>query len=69
MSDTETQNRQILKALKGGLKITALYALNEFGCFRLSARIGELKEAGHDIKDRWIRTSTNKRVKEYYLEA
>ncbi|BAQ90879.1 hypothetical protein [uncultured Mediterranean phage uvMED] len=44
-----TQNQQILDYLKSGKKITPLTALKKFGCFRLSARIFNLKEEGHAI--------------------
>ena len=44
-----TQNQQILEYLKSGKTITPLIALKKFGCFRLSARIFNLKEQGHAI--------------------
>ena len=46
---TESQTTQILNALKKGAKITPIDALNQFGCFRLGARIHDLKAAGHNI--------------------
>ncbi len=30
--------------------ITAMDALNDYGCFRLAARINELRMSGHNIK-------------------
>ncbi len=30
--------------------ITAMDALNDYGCFRLAARINELRMSGHDIR-------------------
>ena len=45
-----TQTATILDHLLSGKKLTPIDALNEFGCFRLAARIGELRERGHDIK-------------------
>ena len=47
----DTQNKQILKDLKAGKSITPLDALLKYGCMRLAARIYDLKEAGHIIKD------------------
>lgn len=51
--------------------ITGLIALTELGCMRLPARIAELKEAGIDVKDRWVEHTNKsgqvKRYKEYYL--
>lgn len=39
----DTQNAQIRAALLNGKRITPLSALNDFGCFRLSARIFDLR--------------------------
>ena len=39
----DTQNAQIRAALLKGKRITPLSALNDFGCFRLSARIFDLR--------------------------
>jgi len=47
-----TQNDMILAHLKSGRDLTPLDALRDYGCFRLAARIGELREAGHKIGDR-----------------
>lgn len=46
----KTQNTQILAHLKTGQSINPLQALNKFGCFRLSARIFNLKDEGYDIE-------------------
>ena len=45
----QTQDKQILEYLERGNKITALEALYQFGCFRLSARIFKLRQQGHNI--------------------
>lgn len=45
-----SQNEQILKALKAGEKITPIEALERFGCFRLGARIADLKKMGYNIQ-------------------
>lgn len=50
MSIEETQNANILAHLKAGKNITAIDALNLFGCFRLSARIYELRNRGYQIE-------------------
>ena len=50
---TESQNKTVLTMLKDGKKLTQKDAL-EFGCYRLSARILDLKELGHDIKSERI---------------
>ena len=45
-----SQSQQILKHLKSGKTITPLEALSEYGCFRLGARIFDLRRSGYDIK-------------------
>ena len=32
-----------------GKRITPIDALNKFGCFRLAARIADLRKSGHNI--------------------
>jgi hypothetical protein len=64
----KTQREQIVKYLLSGRSITALEALNKFGCMRLGARIYELKKMGRDIKKYTARVGPeNKRVACYYL--
>ena len=60
----ETQNKQILRHLESGLPLTALLALKLFGCFRLSARIYDLKKRGMDIKSELV-YKDGKRFAEY----
>jgi hypothetical protein len=49
-SRVNSQNQQILKYLKKNRNgITPMDALKLCGCFRLSARIHDLKEEGHNI--------------------
>ena len=43
------QTEQILAMLKRG-PVTPLQALSEANCFRLAARIHDLKAEGHDIR-------------------
>jgi hypothetical protein len=45
----KSQNERILQHLKKGKKITPLDALEKFGCFRLAARISDLRKDGHLI--------------------
>jgi len=50
MAKVITQNQKILKYLQTHRKgITPMDALKLCGCFRLSARIHDLKEEGHNI--------------------
>ena len=44
-----SQKADILAALKRGETLTAMDALTRFGCFRLAARICELKQEGWNI--------------------
>ena len=44
-----TQKQMILSHLKEAGSITPGVALEEYGCFRLSARIADLKADGHNI--------------------
>lgn len=43
---SQSQNDAIAKYLKEGGHLTPMDALNLFGCFRLAARIGELRKKG-----------------------
>ena len=61
-----SQTSQILKHLKSGKKLTAIQALEKFGCFRLAARIGEIKEIGVDVKKHTIEKN-GKRFAQYYI--
>ena len=53
--------------LKRGRSITALQALEMYGCMRLGARIYDLKQSGMDIKKHTVELRNGKRVAEYYL--
>jgi len=46
-----TQREQILAHLRQHGEITPLEALQQYGCYRLGARIYDLRQEGHDIKD------------------
>ena len=45
----QNQTEQIFKHLQSGRSITPIQALNLYGCFRLSARIHNLRADGHRI--------------------
>ena len=64
---TDTQCRQIAAHLEGGNTITALEALNLFGCFRLASRIHDLRVQGYDIIVDRIKTGTGKTVAQYRM--
>ena len=63
-----SQNKQILNYLLSGKKLTPLTALNKFGCFRLSARILDLRKEGHNIITENV-TKQGKTFAEYSLEV
>ncbi len=48
-----SQRQRILNHLLSGRTITPLQALHRFGCFRLGARIWDLRQAGHRIEKSW----------------
>ena len=62
-----SQKAKILAYMQAGNKITPIEALEKYGCFRLGARIADLKEDGYDIKSQFVTTTTDKRVKAYWL--
>jgi Helix-turn-helix domain len=62
-----TQSAEILSYLKRGRSITPITALRHFGCFRLGARIWDLKKAGHKITRTWLNLGNGKRVAKYSL--
>jgi hypothetical protein len=45
----KTQKQQIQAYLSKGKAITPMEALNKFGCFRLAARIADLRNEGVNI--------------------
>lgn len=45
-----SQNKQIIDYLLKGNSITQAKAVELFGCYRLSARIHDLREEGYSIK-------------------
>lgn len=47
---TRSQNEKILNHLMTEGSITQAEAVEKYGCYRLPARIYDLKEQGHDIK-------------------
>jgi hypothetical protein len=61
----ESQNKKIKAHLESGKPITALQALNEFGCLRLAARIKDLKDSGMII-DKVMVTENSKRFAVYW---
>ena len=70
MEKKPTQNQMIAAYLKDGHCITPIDALNMFGCFRLGARIADLKKMGMQIKTEIIPDKgTGKHWARYYLDG
>ncbi len=63
-----SQEAQILEHLQSGKTLTPIQALKMFDSFRLGARIHRIKEAGHTILTKLIKTNSNKIVAQYSLE-
>lgn len=62
-----TQANAILAYMQAGNGITPIEALDLCGCFRLSARIADLKHRGYDIVTEKVKVSGGKYVARYYL--
>lgn len=63
----KSQNEMIKEHLEKGKSLTALEALAKYHCFRLSARIANLRDQGLNIKTEMIETNSGKRVAQYKL--
>jgi len=69
LESSQSQNKRIAEWLQAGNSITAIEALNMFGCFRLASRITDLKQKyGLSIRTGRVVTSTGKRVACYTLD-
>lgn len=65
-----SQTARIKAALLAGEKLTPMDALRRFGCFRLGARIWDLRnEHGMDIRTEQFRTESGKIVAAYSLNV
>lgn len=62
-----SQGQQILDHLRSGKHLTAIEALNRFGCFRLAARIKDLKDDGHRIDAQMVELPNGKKVASYRM--
>lgn len=67
MNFKESQKKMIWSALKAGDTLTAIDALERFGCFKLATRVSELKREGYPIAVKMIRTDTGKRIASYTM--
>lgn len=67
-NEGKTQCEQILAHIRMFGSITPQEALDEYGCFRLAARISDLRKRGHAIKTETIRNG-RKSWASYRLEG
>jgi hypothetical protein len=63
-----SQNKQIADYLNKGKKLTPIDALNKFGCFRLAARIADLRNEGMNIVTRTIKLDNKKQIAQYSVK-
>ena len=68
MNTNTKQSDMILGSLTRGDRLTQLDALTRFGCMRLSSRVHELRQRGHNIVCRMVH-SNGKTYAEYHLEG
>ena len=61
-----SQTAQILDMLRNG-PVTAMDALQKAGCFRLAARVADLRQAGHNIETETIQVN-GKHIAQYTLK-
>lgn len=66
-AQAQSQTVLILNALQKGRKLTPLDALHDFGCFRLCARIWDIKRMGYEVNKQMINVANNRRVAQYSI--
>lgn len=62
-----SQTTQIQRHLEKGKSLTPIEALNKFGCFRLAARIADLRNDGMNIKTTIVKLKNKKQIAKYTL--
>lgn len=60
-----SQVKKIKAHLDRGLTITPMEALRSYGCFRLAARIKDLRDDGFPVKTVIVETHNGKRIAKY----
>jgi hypothetical protein len=68
MMATDSQNALIKGWLLNGHSITQLEALTQFGCFRLAARIADLRDKGLNVVTDMVTLENGKRVARYFVK-
>ena len=62
-----SQTDMILEYLLEGNKLTALDALDKFHCFRLGARIWDIRQMGYEVVKQTITTQNGARIAVYSI--
>lgn len=68
MKTADSQNALIKAFLLSGESITASEALNMYGCFRLAARIADLRDESLNIVTEMVTLENGKRVARYFIK-
>jgi hypothetical protein len=68
MKAIDSQNALIQGWLLNGYAITQLEALTQFGCFRLAARISDLRDKGLNVVTDMVTLENGKRVARYFVK-
>ena len=68
MKATDSQNALIKSYILSGESITASEALNMYGCFRLAARIADLRDQSLNVVTEIVTLENGKRVARYFLK-
>lgn len=66
-SHSKSQAEKILDYMLSGKAITPIEALDLFGCFRLGARIADIKAKGYLVYSEFVTGPNGKKYKKYYL--
>lgn len=66
MNAKKSQNERIAAYLRKGGRLTPIDALNMFGCFRLGARIADLRKSGMKIVTKYV-TENGKTFAQYRI--
>lgn len=69
MTSNDSQKALIKEWLLNGYSLTQLEALTQFGCFRLAARIADLRDKGLNVVTDMITLDNGKRVARYILKS
>lgn len=65
--EKRSQTDMILEYLLAGNKLTALDALDKFHCFRLGARIWDIRQMGYEVVKQTITTPGGARIAVYSI--